>query len=908
MKNQACRKETAISNQRLIRPAVLAGLMALLGLQSWEAVWGSTGPAPGGFIEKTNSTSVRPLLTASQINSMLPARGAFLFPAPYNTQGVRLTNGTDCGGADCVNSVGYSYWRNMNNSAGSDTLLAVLSLDRTRGGAGPTLFSYNKLTDEVKVLGPLFDSTSPYSWGNGEGWYFSATLPTALYLPNGSRLLRVDVLSKQMQTVFDVATQYGSDKYIWQVHSSSDDRVHSATLRSLATYEMLGCVAYRSDTARFFYYPKKGDFDECQIDKSGRWLVIKENVDGLYGEDNRVIDLESGTETVLLDQYGAAGHSDNGQGYMVYSDNWNSLPNAIRVFQFGTNQQQAPLVYHNMDWTVPAPNHVSHANAKPGTPLEQQFACGSAANTTNSTRANEIICFRLDTSLDVLVVAPVMTNLAASGGGPDAYTRMPKGNLDPTGQYFIWTSNMGGSRQDAFIVRVPDHLLVSGSSGADSTPPVLSGVSASQVTSSGALVSWTSNETSDSQVDFGTTTAYGASTALDATPVLVHAPALTGLTAGTLYHYRVRSRDAAGNSAVSGDFTFTTSATNVAVPPPSSPIALWKLDEASGTLALDSSGSNLSGTLLDAPLHVPGRVGSALSFDGVNDAVSIPHAAVLDAYPLSVAFWMKTTATGLTALVNKYSAASLSGYQVFTSGGSLCAWYFKDASNYVWDGGGCSLAAAGFNDGKWHHVGFVVDASGGKLFVDGALRASRAWTGTPGATVTTQPVSLARYPGVASPNLAGQLDDVRIYGRALATPEVSALFRAGSEAGPLTWSGGQLTWPADSLYSSYNVYRSTVPLIDANHDGVADAYGSSLASSLTVCTLADAQNPARGSVFFYLLTGSDPGGEGTLGSARNNALADLERLKTDAMASSTSSPRLLTESSQIMAALKLSAR
>jgi hypothetical protein len=267
---------------------------------------------------------------------------------------------------------------------------------------------------------------------------------------------------------------------------------------------------------------------------------------------------------------------------------------------------------------------------------------------------------------------------------------------------------------------------------------------------------------------------------------------------------------------------------------------------------------------------------------------------------------MKTTATGLAAMVNKYSAASFSGYQVFTSGGSLCAWYFKDASNYVWDGGACSLAASGFNDGKWHHVGFVVDASGGKLFVDGALRASRAWTGTPGPTVTTQPVALALYPGVPSPNLAGQLDDVRIYGRALAATEMASLFKAASEVGPLAWSGGQLSWPADYVYSSYNVYRSTAPLIDSNRDGLADAYGSLLSCGLASRTLADTQNPVKGSVFFYLLTGSGPAGEGTLGFARNDAGVDLERLKTDSMASSTCSAPLLAESAQPWGARKLS--
>ena len=39
-----------------------------------------------------------------------------------------------------------------------------------------------------------------------------------------------------------------------------------------------------------------------------------------------------------------------------------------------------------------------------------------------------------------------------------------------------------------------------------------------------------------------------------------HSASLSGLAANTLYHYRVKSRDAAGNLATSGDFTFTTPA------------------------------------------------------------------------------------------------------------------------------------------------------------------------------------------------------------------------------------------------------------------------------------------------------------------------------------------------------------
>jgi Ca2+-binding RTX toxin-like protein len=59
-------------------------------------------------------------------------------------------------------------------------------------------------------------------------------------------------------------------------------------------------------------------------------------------------------------------------------------------------------------------------------------------------------------------------------------------------------------------------------------------------------------------VEYGPTTAYGSASGLDTNPITAHAVTVTGLAAGTLYHFRVSSRDAAGNLAVSADFTLTT--------------------------------------------------------------------------------------------------------------------------------------------------------------------------------------------------------------------------------------------------------------------------------------------------------------------------------------------------------------
>jgi phosphodiesterase/alkaline phosphatase D-like protein len=100
----------------------------------------------------------------------------------------------------------------------------------------------------------------------------------------------------------------------------------------------------------------------------------------------------------------------------------------------------------------------------------------------------------------------------------------------------------------------------------DTTAPVISAVGASAVTSAGATIGWTTNEASDTQVEYGTTTAYGSTTSLDGSMAVSHSQPLSSLAPGTLYHYRVKSRDASGNSATSPDATFATASWTSAGP------------------------------------------------------------------------------------------------------------------------------------------------------------------------------------------------------------------------------------------------------------------------------------------------------------------------------------------------------
>ncbi|MFH1006892.1 MAG: fibronectin type III domain-containing protein [Candidatus Latescibacterota bacterium] len=91
----------------------------------------------------------------------------------------------------------------------------------------------------------------------------------------------------------------------------------------------------------------------------------------------------------------------------------------------------------------------------------------------------------------------------------------------------------------------------------DTTPPQISAVSVSWITSTFVIISWTTDELSNSLVEYGTTT-YGLS-ATGAEGVTSHSVTLTGLSDSTTYHYRVGSTDVSGNTTWSEDHTFTTS-------------------------------------------------------------------------------------------------------------------------------------------------------------------------------------------------------------------------------------------------------------------------------------------------------------------------------------------------------------
>jgi Bacterial Ig domain len=129
-------------------------------------------------------------------------------------------------------------------------------------------------------------------------------------------------------------------------------------------------------------------------------------------------------------------------------------------------------------------------------------------------------------------------------------------------------------------------------STAASSGPVISGVSVGSITTSAATVTWTTDVGATSQVEYGTTTAYGNLTALNSSLVTSHTTPLASLGANTLYHYRVHSKNSGGVESISGDFAFQTSSVVDTTPPTISITAPANGATVSGTVTVSANATD----------------------------------------------------------------------------------------------------------------------------------------------------------------------------------------------------------------------------------------------------------------------------------------------------------------------------
>ncbi len=128
-------------------------------------------------------------------------------------------------------------------------------------------------------------------------------------------------------------------------------------------------------------------------------------------------------------------------------------------------------------------------------------------------------------------------------------------DLDDDGDYDLLIGTMDG------VTLGYENTAEMSDTDTDDTPPVISSVVSTGITNNSAMITWDTNESSDSLVKYGTISGVYTSEEYNATNVTSHNITLTGLDAEATYYYLVSSTDTSGNAAESAEYSFTTLAT-----------------------------------------------------------------------------------------------------------------------------------------------------------------------------------------------------------------------------------------------------------------------------------------------------------------------------------------------------------
>lgn len=346
----------------------------------------------------------------------------------------------------------------------------------------------------------------------------------------------------------------------------------------------------------------------------------------------------------------------------------------------------------------------------------------------------------------------------------------------------------------------------------DPYPPVISDVKQSYLEYPPCVkLTWQTDERSSSQVSYGTSCEGTDWINAGEDPALVyeHVFELTGLDENATCYFKVSSRDAAGNAAVSpgsGCYSFDTSSdvsiafmaptaddnavinrdwaeVNVSIDSNYRPCAFidwdrslvgwWDFNEGSGDTAGDKSTYGNDGALegTEKPQWVAGKYGGALEFNGNYDcAVRVPDDDSLDLDDeVSIEFWFcpeEFPSVYAITPIRKGSTTDNFNYILYFFG---AAGYenkigFLANAGGVW--GGVSPLYEIKSLSRWHHVVWTFDSEiGGRLYVDGVSQGGPRRGGL--LSVNDKALLIGQA-------LTGKIDELRIWNRTLSPQEIKA--------------------------------------------------------------------------------------------------------------------------------------
>jgi prepilin-type N-terminal cleavage/methylation domain-containing protein len=212
----------------------------------------------------------------------------------------------------------------------------------------------------------------------------------------------------------------------------------------------------------------------------------------------------------------------------------------------------------------------------------------------------------------------------------------------------------------------------------------------------------------------------------------------------------------------------------------SSEIGHWKMNDndSNTTVVVDSSSNSYNGTAQQntSTLTVnPGKVNRALNFSNSSNYITAgTTVGTFGTGDFSVAFWLLTSASGIEYPLSKRSSCGCSNFWNFqVVSGKIGFEVSEDGcANYAYP-----ATTSTYNDGNWHQVIGIRSGTSVSVYVDGSLQASASSKGT---TDLNNSNTFMMGGTICLKSFSGQIDDVRVYTKALSSDEIADIYNGGT--------------------------------------------------------------------------------------------------------------------------------
>ena len=219
-------------------------------------------------------------------------------------------------------------------------------------------------------------------------------------------------------------------------------------------------------------------------------------------------------------------------------------------------------------------------------------------------------------------------------------------------------------------------------------------------------------------------------------------------------------------------------------------VGWWKFDEGSGTVAYDSSGNGNDGNLTNGPTWATGKIGGALSFDGVNDYVDFGQKNLGVNSNLSVSYWFKPNngngvivEQGWNFTHNEFGWVVYLGANDYAPAARSISFGSGDESGNYNSKAIVQDAADTVDLNVWQHVSVIKVGTNIKIYLVGSLSHEGQIQKSAITYNSGYSLSIGKDLTDTGSNYnslyQGLLDDIRIYDRALSAAEVQALYNMG---------------------------------------------------------------------------------------------------------------------------------